>query len=299
MAIDQAEAAPSIGHVHGYSVSEYGVIAHDSKVWAPAHRTAEYRVWPDSRGATRRALRASTSSAESEDRGVEVAGLDDALDAARRGEERGISELWTVLNPLILRYLRVLVSQAAEDVASETWLQAARDVRGFRGDAAGFRVWLFRVARNRALDELRRSGRRLEDPVGLPGDSPGASRVRPAPDDTAAEAVERMSTERALQLIAQLPKNQAEAVILRVIIGLDAQQSADVLGKRSGAVRIAAMRGLRSLSVLIADGSETSDASDTLETPDTSDTTLRDSGGMRANDGSTSRARFTRAEGTR
>lgn len=211
---------------------------------------AGYRVWPYPRGAVRRAR-----SAESEDSGVEVvAGLDDALDAARRGEERGITELWTVLNPLILRYLRVLVGQSAEDVASETWLQAARDVRGFRGDAAGFRVWLFRVARNRGLDELRRSGRRLEDPVGLPGDSPGAPRQRPAPDDTAAEAVERMSTERALQLIARLPKNQAEAVLLRVIIGLDAKQSAEVLGKRSGAVRIAAMRGLRSLSAFLADG---------------------------------------------
>ena len=279
MAIDQADAALSVGSVHEF-------------------RTAEYRVWPGSRGIGGRALRASTVSAESEDKGVDVAGLDDALDAARRGEERGIAELWTVLNPLILRYLRVLVSQAAEDVASETWLQAARDVRNFRGDAAGFRVWLFRVARNRALDELRRSGRRLEDPVGLPGDSPGAPRERPAPDDTATEAVERMSTERALQLIAQLPKNQAEAVMLRVIIGLDGKQSADVLGKRSGAVRIAAMRGLRSLSVLLTDG--TSEASDASEMPegDASDAAAqRDLGGMRANDGSTSRARLSRAEG--
>jgi RNA polymerase sigma-70 factor (ECF subfamily) len=279
MAIDQADAALPVALAHKF-------------------RTAEYRVWPGSRGAGRRALRASAVSAESEDEGVDVAGLDDALDAARRGEERGIAELWTALNPLILRYLRVLVSQAAEDVASETWLQAARDVRGFRGDAAGFRVWLFRVARNRALDELRRSGRRLEDPVGLPGDSPGAPRVRPAPDDTAAEAVERMSTERALQLIAQLPKNQAEAVMLRVIIGLDGKQSADVLGKRSGAVRIAAMRGLRSLSVFLTD--ETSEASGTSETPegDASDAEAqRDLGGLRANDGSTSRARLSRTEG--
>ncbi len=185
---------------------------------------------------------------------MDVAGLDDALDAARRGEEHGFAELWTFLNPLIMRYLRVLVGQAAEDVASETWLQAARDVRAFRGDGAGFRVWLFRVARNRGLDELRRSGRRLEDPVGLPGDSPQAPRARPAPNDTAAEAVERLSTERALNLIARLPKNQAEAVMLRVIIGMDAQQSAQVLGKRSGAVRIAAMRGLRNLSGFLADG---------------------------------------------
>jgi RNA polymerase sigma-70 factor (ECF subfamily) len=184
---------------------------------------------------------------------VDVAGLDRALDAARRGDERGFAALWTALNPLILRYLRVLVGQAAEDVASEAWLQAARDVHGFRGDAAGFRVWLFRVARNRGLDELRRAGRRPEDPAGLPGDGDGALRSGAAPNDTAAEAVERSSTEHALRLIAQLPKTQAEAVMLRVVLGLDAQQSAQVLGKRSGAVRIAAMRGLRALSGALDD----------------------------------------------
>lgn len=189
----------------------------------------------------------------SEAGGVNVADLDAALDAARRGEEHGFAELWVSLNPLILRYLRVLVGQAAEDVASETWLHAARDVRGFRGDATGFRVWLFRVARHRGLDELRRTARRLEDPAGLPGDSPETSHTWSASDDTAAAAMERLATEQALRMIARLPKNQAEAVMLRVIIGLDAKQTASVLGKRAGAVRIAAMRGLRGLSGLLTD----------------------------------------------
>lgn len=182
--------------------------------------------------------------------GVGDSGLDRALDAARGGEESGIEDLWRALNPALLRYLRVMVGQVAEDVASETWLSAARDIRDYRGDAAGFRVWLFRVARHRALDELRRSGRRAEDPVGLATDPD-----RPARDDTEGEAVEHFATERALRLIATLPKDQAEAVMLRVVAGLDVAQSAQVLGKRSGAVRIAAMRGLRRLAGQIADAS--------------------------------------------
>jgi RNA polymerase sigma-70 factor, ECF subfamily len=178
-------------------------------------------------------------------------GLDRALHAAHGGDESGIAELWRALNPALLRYLRVMVGQAAEDVASETWLSAARDIRDFRGDAAGFRVWLFRVARHRALDELRRSGRRAEDPVGL-----AAETDRPARDDTESEAVERFATEQALRLIASLPKDQAEAVMLRVVAGLDAAQSARVLGKRSGAVRIAAMRGLRRLAERLTDDTD-------------------------------------------
>jgi RNA polymerase sigma-70 factor (ECF subfamily) len=172
--------------------------------------------------------------------------LDGALDAARRGDESGMAQLWRAFNPLVLRYLRVVVGQAAEDVASETWLQAAREIRRFRGDAAGFRVWLFRVARHRALDELRRSGRRREDPTGL-----ATAADRAARDDPAGEAVERMATRRALRLIAALPPDQAEAVMLRAVLGLDVAQSAAVLGKRPGAVRIAAMRGLRRLAAEI------------------------------------------------
>jgi RNA polymerase sigma-70 factor (ECF subfamily) len=177
------------------------------------------------------------------------AALDAALDAARAGRESGVAAIWRALNPPILRYLRVVVGEAAEDVASETWLQAAREIRSFRGDAAGFRVWLFRVARHRALDELRRAGRRREDPVGL-----DAADERAARDDPADEAVERFSTRQTLSMIAALPPDQAEAVMLRVVAGMDVAQTASVLGKRPGAVRIATMRGLRKLAAALDSG---------------------------------------------
>ncbi len=175
--------------------------------------------------------------------------LDSALAAARRGEETGFAELWHALHPPLLRYLRAVVGDAAEDVASETWLQAAKDVRGYRGDAAGFRVWLFRVARHRALDELRKASRRKEDN----GDIAEYVTDWPAPDDTEGAAAEREDTERALRLIARLPKDQAEAVLLRVVAGLDVAQTAKVLDKRDGAVRIAAMRGLKRLAAILAE----------------------------------------------
>ena len=169
--------------------------------------------------------------------------LDPALEAARRGEEWGVARLWREVNPSLERYLPALVGQAAQDVASETWLQAARDLPSFRGDGEGLRVWLFRTARNRAVDELRRQGRRPEDLLAEPDRLDLA-----APDDTAQAAVERLGTARALELVRRLPKDQAEAVLLRVVAGLDANRSAQILGKRPGAVRIAAMRGLRALA---------------------------------------------------
>jgi RNA polymerase sigma-70 factor, ECF subfamily len=167
-----------------------------------------------------------------------------ALRSAVDGDPAGFAVLWRALQPPLLRYLRVVVGRAAaDDVASETWLQTVRDLHTFTGDATAFRVWLFRVARNRALDLQRREGRRREEPV---GDAPADERAS-APDP-AAVAAERADLAWALDLIAALPHDQAEAVMLRVVAGLDVAQTAQVLGKRAGAVRIAAMRGLRRLA---------------------------------------------------
>jgi RNA polymerase sigma-70 factor (ECF subfamily) len=143
----------------------------------------------------------------------------------------------------MLRYLRVIVGEAAEDVASETWLQAARDLRRFTGPPSAFRVWLFTIARNRAIDDRRRDRRRPEEPYEL--SDRDITTVAP---DVAQDVMQKSDTDWALGVIASLPKDQAEAVMLRVVAGLDVAQTAQVLGKRPGAVRIAAMRGLRKLA---------------------------------------------------
>jgi len=164
------------------------------------------------------------------------ADLDDALRAARDGDERGFAVLWRALQPGVLRYLWVLAGEHAEDAASETWLQVIRDLHRFHGDVAAFRGWLFRVARHRGLDECRRRRR----PVLGPG--PGLAA------DAASEALEGDGTARALRIIATLPGDQAEAVMLRVVAGLDVATTAHILGKQPGAVRVATMRGLRRLA---------------------------------------------------
>ncbi len=166
-----------------------------------------------------------------------------ALAAARKGDEAGFEGLWLALQPALLRYLRVVVGDAAEDVASETWLQAARDLRSFDGDPMLFRVWLFRVARNRAIDDRRRVRRRAEDPY-----DPAVQESRATSLDSATEVLDGLGTQWALELIRSLPRDQAEAVMLRVVAGLDVAQTAQVLGKRPGAVRVASMRGLRRLA---------------------------------------------------
>jgi RNA polymerase sigma-70 factor (ECF subfamily) len=160
-----------------------------------------------------------------------------ALAAAQNGDRHGYATLWRAHQPAVLRYLHVVIGDHAEDTASETWLHVIRDLHRFHGDLNAFRGWLFRIARHRALDEKRRRARPLpSDPAAVP-----------APD-AATTALEDEGTTWALRIIATLPADQAEAVMLRVVAGLDVATTAHILGKRPGAVRIAAMRGLRRLA---------------------------------------------------
>ena len=170
--------------------------------------------------------------------------LTDVLVRAQRGDGEAFRVLYQDTQPRLLRYLRALVGDDAEDVASETWLQITRDLATFHGDGDGFRGWAATIARHRALDHLRRATRR-PPPIPVPThDLAGL----PARDDTATTAIDAVTTDAAIRLIATLPPDQAEAVLLRAVIGLDAATAAKILGKRPGAVRTAAYRGLRTLA---------------------------------------------------
>ena len=116
----------------------------------------------------------------------------------------------------------------AEDIAAETWLQVCRDLSRFRGNGAAFVGWLIAVGRNRAIDHFRASSRR-------PAVSVPTEQLTPlaGADDTEAQALTGISTAAAIALIASLPPDQAEAVMLRAVIGLDAKAAGQGAGQAS------------------------------------------------------------------
>jgi RNA polymerase sigma-70 factor (ECF subfamily) len=175
--------------------------------------------------------------------GVDPEELTLAVRQAQRGEDEAFRALYRAVQPGLLRYLRALVGNDAEDVASEAWLQIARDLGSFHGDYDGFRGWAATIGRHRAMDHLRKQQRRPS--TGLPVEY---LTELPAPEDTAGRALELVASHQAIAMIATLPRDQAEAVLLRVVMGLDADSAGQVLGKRAGAVRTAAYRGLRRLA---------------------------------------------------
>ncbi|MCA1831165.1 MAG: RNA polymerase sigma factor [Actinomycetota bacterium] len=169
--------------------------------------------------------------------------FEEVLRAAADGRPWAFEYLWHNLHPPLKRYLRVAASEAAEDLASETWLQVARDMGRFRGDERAFRRWFFTIARHVVIDQ-RRKERRRPGPV-------QDERDRPDPADPLEET---LSTEAALAIIATLPKDQADAVSLRVVAGLSVEDAARVMGKRAGTVRVLTHRGLRALAEKLSSG---------------------------------------------
>jgi RNA polymerase sigma-70 factor, ECF subfamily len=170
------------------------------------------------------------------------------LRAAQGGSGEAFSRLWRDGNPALLRYLRVMVPGAAEDVAADTWVQVVRGLPAFRGDEQAWRGWLFTTARRRTIDERRRRSRRPVTPL-----AEVASEQLPVCQDAADVAIEHLATRSMMALVAGLPPLQAEVIMLRVVAGLDNETVARLTGRSPGAVRVAAHRGLRRLAQILAE----------------------------------------------
>lgn len=165
------------------------------------------------------------------------------LVAARGGEEWAVAALWRDLHPRLLRYLRVMLAASeVEDVASDVWLEVAVGLGRFDGDWDAFRGWVFTIARLRVIDTRRRARRRRTSTV----EQQDVARLLDA-RSAASQDAERTELEAAMGWLRRLPSDQAEVLLLRVLGDLSCEQVAEVIGKRSGAVRALQHRATKRL----------------------------------------------------
>lgn len=171
------------------------------------------------------------------------AAFEATLAGAQAGSEEAFTCIFRDVQPALLRYLRVISSEP-EDVAGDTWLQVTGGLARFRGDEQRFRAWLFTIARHRAVDRGRSRARYPTVPLDP------VMEIRLTSPDAADLAVEAIAARRAVALVASLPGDQAEVVMLRVVAGLDVSEVARIVGKSPGAVRVTVHRALRRLAAL-------------------------------------------------
>jgi RNA polymerase sigma-70 factor (ECF subfamily) len=174
------------------------------------------------------------------------------------GDQVAFQDLFHKFSPRVLQYIRRLVGSdaRAEEVTQEVFVQVFR-FRARYQPQSRLATWIFTIATNLSLNELRRPERRLR--VDLWADRDGEERREgpPLPDpnavDPEAGAASRELARHLEQAVAALPPKQRAALLLSRVDGLAYKDVGAALGCSEGAVKALLFRATQSLKVTLRD----------------------------------------------
>jgi len=181
-----------------------------------------------------------------------VDGVDvwDLVRRAQDGDAEAFGELYDHYVTMVHRYVyhRVGDRATAEDVTSETFVRALRriDSLSFQGRDVG--AWLVTIARNIIFDHVKSSRYRLEVAT---ADMRDADRVTEGPEDA---VVAHLTNQQLLECVRQLGSEQQECITLRFLQGLSVSETAEIMGKKDGAIKALQHRAVRRLAGLLPEG---------------------------------------------
>jgi RNA polymerase sigma-70 factor, ECF subfamily len=168
---------------------------------------------------------------------------------AAQGEATAIESLLEQIRPMVVRYCRARLVQisghyhVADDVAQEVCLAVLSALPRYRDMGRPFASFVFGIASHKVADAMRNAARLAIPTEDLP-DGPDNG---PGPEETVVAFIE---AERARALLARLPENQRELLVLRVVTGMSAEETGHALGMSPGAVRVAQHRALARLRAI-------------------------------------------------
>jgi RNA polymerase sigma-70 factor (ECF subfamily) len=192
-----------------------------------------------------RALRVARAVQASADEGD----LKELTSLAVQGDPSAIEVLIGHVRPMVVRYCRARLGRVsgqyhiADDVAQEVCIAVLSALPRYRDMGRPFASFVFGIAAHKIADALRSAVRAAVPTEDLP-DGPDD---RPGPEETVVRYIE---AQRARDLLTRLPEHQRELVLLRVVAGLSAEETGNVLGMSAGAVRVAQHRALARLRAM-------------------------------------------------
>jgi RNA polymerase sigma-70 factor (TIGR02952 family) len=169
---------------------------------------------------------------------------------AQEGDAEAFGRLYDHYVTMVHRYAyhRVGDRATAEDVTSETFVRALRriDSLSFQGRDVG--AWLVTIARNIIRDHVKSSRYRLEVTT---ADMRDADRATDGPEDS---VLQHLTNQQLLECVRQLGSEQQECIVLRFLHGLSVSETAQIMGKKDGAIKALQHRAVRRLAGLLPDG---------------------------------------------
>lgn len=180
--------------------------------------------------------------------------FDAYLAAAMQGDRASIDYVLRTIRPLVVRYCRARLGRtertfaSADDVAQEVCMAVLTALPSYRDQGRPFLAFVYGIAAHKVIDSHRAAGRNKSEPV---SDVPDSAEVSDGPEQRAMQFETAGEMGRLLEV---LPEKQREILVLRVVNGLSAEETAEAVGSTPGAVRVAQHRALARLRKTMSDG---------------------------------------------
>ena len=178
---------------------------------------------------------------------LKSAAFHELVTSSMQGDQEAVATLFAWIRPAIVRYCRSRIGRSgsafssADDVAQEICMAVLGAISRYGDEPESFLPFVYGIAAHKVADHYRRAGRDRSDPAADVPDGVDTS-ASPEQQIMAADLRDRLD-----QLLATLPPRQREILILRLVVGLSAQETATAVGLTPTAVRVTQHRALAKL----------------------------------------------------
>ncbi|WP_373864643.1 sigma-70 family RNA polymerase sigma factor [Nocardia vaccinii] len=176
-----------------------------------------------------------------------AAELDRLIGVAAAGDDRAVTDIVRIVHPLVRRYCAARLGSGgnlqltADDVAQEICLATVQAIPRYRDQGKTFLAFVYGISANKVADAFRRAGQHTAYPMADLPDQPSTS---PGPEEVALAAERRHAT---FELMQVLTPAHREVLVMRLILGWTAAQTAEAIGTSPGVVRVMQHRALNKL----------------------------------------------------
>ncbi|WP_433606428.1 sigma-70 family RNA polymerase sigma factor [Prescottella agglutinans] len=173
--------------------------------------------------------------------------LNSAVAAAAQGDRNALSQVLQTIRPLVVRYCRARVGAAErgnlspDDVAQEVCLAVMTALPRYQDQGRPFMAFVYGIAAHKVADAHRNAARNKSDPV---AEVPDVVSSEDGPED---RALSSETSRQVSALLETLPEKHREILVLRLVVGLSAEETAAAVGSTAGAVRVAQHRAIAKL----------------------------------------------------
>lgn len=173
--------------------------------------------------------------------------LDTAVAAAAQGDRTALALVLESIRPMVVRYCRGRVGAAerghlsADDVAQEVCLAVMTALPRYQDQGRPFMAFVYGIAAHKVADAHRSSARNKSEPV---SEVPDVIALDDGPEQ---RALDSESSRQMHELLGTLPEKHREILILRLVVGMSAEETAVAVGSTAGAVRVAQHRAIAKL----------------------------------------------------